>query len=263
VKPGDVIIGLASTGIHSNGLTLARDALLNKGGLAVSDHVAELGRTVGDELLEPTRIYVKAVLSMLAEPLGITALCHVTSDGFLNLQRVQAAVGFDIDSLPDPQPIFGLIQSTGGVSDEEMYQVYNMGVGFCVVCPPASAARVQELAAAAGCESWVIGKCTDDPSRTVHLRPRGLVGQNGRFLGPDQPPLRAQRIRNRTSVPKFCLRHNINCLISLSFLLSCRKPRQVGGHAHDHGTPHTQLDPARRTLLRFTHPAFCQTVSGG
>jgi phosphoribosylformylglycinamidine cyclo-ligase len=90
-------------------------------------------------------------------------------------------VGFEIEHLPEPQAIFVLIQSAGGITDEEMFQVYNMGVGFCVVCPPESAARAMELAAAAECESWVIGHCTNDVERTVHLRPRGLVGRGGRF----------------------------------------------------------------------------------
>jgi phosphoribosylformylglycinamidine cyclo-ligase len=182
VEPGNVIIGLASTGIHSNGLTLARDALLNRAGYSVNDHVPELGRTLGEELLEPTRIYVKAIMPMIAEGLGLTALCHVTSDGYLNLARVEARVGFEIDSLPEPQAIFRLIREAGDVSDEEMFQVYNMGVGFCVVGPPESSRRVQELAAAAGCDSWIIGHCTDDPERTVHIREKGLVGRNGRFV---------------------------------------------------------------------------------
>ena len=182
VKPGDVIIGLASTGIHSNGLTLAREALLGRAGFTVDTHIAELGHTVGEELLEPTRIYVKAVMPMLREGLRLTALCHVTSDGFLNLARVSAPVGFEIEYLPDPQPIFNLIQSTGQVSGEEMFRVYNMGVGFCVVCAPESADRVQALATAAGCQSWLIGRCTDDPSRSVYIRPKDLVGHDGRFV---------------------------------------------------------------------------------
>ncbi len=184
-KPGHVIVGLASSGIHSNGITLAREALLGRGGLKVDSHVPELGRTLGEELLEPTSIYVGAVMPMLREDIGISSLCHITSDGYLNLARAQAPVGFEIEFLPEPQAVFGLIQSTGGVTDEEMFQVYNMGVGFCVVCPPESAARVMELAGAAGCESWVIGRCTDDPERTVHLRPKRLVGRGGRFTPAD------------------------------------------------------------------------------
>jgi phosphoribosylformylglycinamidine cyclo-ligase len=181
VKPGDVIVGLASSGIHSNGLTLARDVLLNRAGYAVGDHIAELGRTVGEELLEPTRIYAKAVVPVLRERLGVTSLSHITSDGYLNLARASAPVGYEITDLPAPQPIFELIQQAGNVRDEEMFQVYNMGVGFCITCTEASVARVRELASAAGSESHILGHCTDDPSRTVHLRPKRLTGRNGRF----------------------------------------------------------------------------------
>jgi phosphoribosylformylglycinamidine cyclo-ligase len=137
---------------------------------------------VGEELLEPTRIYVRAVMPMIREELGVSAMAHITSDGFLNLARVSAPVGFEIENLPDPQPVFGLIQSSGGVTDEEMFQVYNMGVGFCVVCPESSAERVRGLASAAGVDSWVIGRCTDDATKTVHLRSVGLVGRDGRFV---------------------------------------------------------------------------------
>jgi phosphoribosylformylglycinamidine cyclo-ligase len=179
--PGDVIVGLASTGVHSNGLTLARDVLLGRAGLRLDEPLPEFGRTVGEELLEPTRIYVRPVLEMLRESLGITALCHVTGEGFLNLNRVGAEVGFEIDSLPDPPAIFRVIQEAGPVDVEEMYRVYNMGVGFCVVCRPESAARVREIASAAGCDSWEIGRCIPDVRRRVYLRQHSLVGEAGRF----------------------------------------------------------------------------------
>ena len=181
VAPGDVIVGLASTGIHSNGLTLARDVLLQRAGLGLSQHVPEFGRSVGEELLEPTRIYVRAGMSMLREGLKISALCHVTSEGFLNLSRVSAPVGFEIEYLPEVPAVFSLIQSAGPVSDEEMFRVYNMGIGFCVVCAPESVERVRHLAGEAGCESWVLGHCVDDPERTVRIRPKSLVGSAGRF----------------------------------------------------------------------------------
>ncbi len=181
VRPNDVIVGLASTGIHSNGLTLARRVLLDGLGLSLSDEVPELGRKLGEELIEPTRIYVKPVLAMLSEGLGISGLCHVTSDGFLNLARVLAPVGFEIDHLPDAPPIFDLIGSVGGVSDAEMFRVYNMGIGFCVICRPESASRVQAIASNFGVESWILGRCTDDRERVVHIRPKRLVGRAGHF----------------------------------------------------------------------------------
>ena len=181
VAPGDVIVGLASTGIHSNGLTLARDVLMQRAGLGLHQHVSELGRSVGEELLEPTRIYVHAVMPMLREELKVSALCHVTSDGFLNLRRVLAPVGFEIEHLPEIPAIFELIRTCGPIDDAEMFRVYNMGVGFCVVCPPQSVDRVRQLASQADCESWVLGHCVADQERTVNIRPMSLVGRGARF----------------------------------------------------------------------------------
>lgn len=182
VEAGHIIVGLASTGIHSNGLTHARKVLLDDSGLALDQRVPELRRTLGEELLEPTRIYVRAVLPMLSERLAISALCHVTSDGFLNLRRVQAPVGFEIDYLPEAPPIFDLIKNRGGIDDAEMFRVYNMGVGFCVVCPPESVERVRQLASAEGCDSWVLGHCVADPTKTVNIHPRSLRGGDGGFV---------------------------------------------------------------------------------
>src|SRR5262249_58225188 len=90
IQPGDVVIGLASSGIHSNGLTLARRVLLHDTKLTVESYVQELGRTVGEELLEPTRIYVPEVTAMFAANLPLKALAHVTGDGFFNLTRTAA-----------------------------------------------------------------------------------------------------------------------------------------------------------------------------
>ena len=100
VKPGDAIVGFASSGIHSNGFTLARKALFEAGGLKADEPVAELGTTVGEELLKPTRIYVKPVMDLLRANVPVRALAHITSDGFLNLARIDAQVGFRVDRLP-------------------------------------------------------------------------------------------------------------------------------------------------------------------
>jgi phosphoribosylformylglycinamidine cyclo-ligase len=146
---------------------------------------------VGEELLEPTRIYVRAVLPLLTEPKGsIKALAHITSDGFLNLTRGRAAVGYEIDRLPEAPAIFQLLREAGGVAPEEMFQVYNMGIGFCVVCSPEAVSRVIGQAKAAGVEAWEIGRVVEDerrrpdgrPAGRVWLRQQGLVGENGRFV---------------------------------------------------------------------------------
>jgi len=131
VQPGDPVIGLPSSGLHSNGYTLARSAL---DGLRLDeDPEGRLGRPLGEILLEPTEIYVKPVLELLRSELAVRGLAHITSGGLGNLLRLAAEVGYEIDDpLPVP-PVFTLIQERGGVSDEEMHDVFNMGCGFCTV----------------------------------------------------------------------------------------------------------------------------------
>jgi phosphoribosylformylglycinamidine cyclo-ligase len=131
VRPGDAVIGLPSSGIHSNGYTLARSAL---DGIPLDDE--RLGRPLGDVLLEPTEIYVKPVVELLRSDVEVRGLAHITSGGLDNLLRLAADVGYEIDGpLPVP-PVFELIGERAGVSAEEMHRVFNMGCGFCVVVGP-------------------------------------------------------------------------------------------------------------------------------
>ncbi len=128
VQAGDAVIGLPSSGLHSNGYTLARRTL---DGIPLDDR--RLGAPLGDLLLEPTEIYVRAVLDLLGSEVEVRGLAHITSGGLGNLERLRAATGFQID---DPLPVpalFELIQELGEVSDEEMHEVFNMGCGFCCV----------------------------------------------------------------------------------------------------------------------------------
>ncbi len=133
VRAGDAILGLPSSGLHSNGYTLARSALDD---LALDqDPEGRLGRALGDELLEPTEIYVKPVLELLRSAVEVRGLAHITSGGLGNLLRLVAEVGYEIDDpLPAP-PVFELIQERSGTSDAEMHDVFNMGCGFCCVVP--------------------------------------------------------------------------------------------------------------------------------
>jgi phosphoribosylformylglycinamidine cyclo-ligase len=128
IEPGDAVIGLPSSGLHSNGYTLARSALAE---IPLDDD--RLGRPLGEVLLEPTEIYVRPILELLRSEVHVRGLAHITSGGLGNLLRLEAKVGYEIDDpLPVP-PIFTLIQELGGVDDDEMHQVFNMGCGFCVV----------------------------------------------------------------------------------------------------------------------------------
>ena len=182
VRAGDVLLGVESTGLHSNGFTLARRALLERGGLALDGHVSELGGTLAEELLRPTQIYVRPVLGVLDAGLPVHALAHITGDGLFNLVRTARPVGFDVEHWPAPPPIFDLVQRLGDVTDEEMFRAFNMGIGFCLVVASDSADRARRLMAEHGLTAHVLGRATDDPERTIAIRSRGLLGRNGRFV---------------------------------------------------------------------------------
>ncbi len=175
VAPGDVVVGIASSGIHSNGLTLARKALLETAGYRLEDEVEVLGRTIGEELLEPTEIYVRAVTALRAVGVDARGLAHITSDGFANLCRLEADVGYRIEELPPRPAVFALIQDAGGVEDAEMFRVFNMGIGFVVVVRPAEAERALEAIQAAGYRPHRIGVVTPEPG-VVTIEPVGLRG---------------------------------------------------------------------------------------
>jgi phosphoribosylformylglycinamidine cyclo-ligase len=128
IEPGDPVIGLPSSGLHSNGYTLARRALAD---LPLDDR--RLGVALGDALLEPTEIYVPAVLEILSAPVEVRGLAHITGGGLANLLRLTPEVGYEIDAPFPVTPIFALIQEHGEVSDEEMHEVFNMGCGLCCI----------------------------------------------------------------------------------------------------------------------------------
>lgn len=181
IQPGDLVVGIRSNGIHSNGLTLARHVLFDQAKLTVSQNVPDLGKSVGEELLAPTHIYVKEVVQMLTEGLAVKALIHMTGDGFMNLARVKADAGYVIDKLIEPPRIFSLIQERGHVGDEEMFRVYNMGTGFCVVVSSGDAQRVKEIVYKHGHEAAVIGYTVADTKRRVWICERNLVGEKTAF----------------------------------------------------------------------------------
>lgn len=188
VAAGDVVVGLPSSGLHSNGYTLARHALLERAGLRLEGRVAELGRTLGEELLEPTLMYVRPAMAMLDAGLTVKALLHITGDGLLNLARIAAPMGFVIDRPLPPQPIFALIQHAAQVAADEMYRTFNMGTGLGVVLPAAEAERAIALAAEHGHRAQVIGYATPDGERRIWLPGAGLVGAGKQFRPADAPP---------------------------------------------------------------------------
>jgi phosphoribosylformylglycinamidine cyclo-ligase len=180
IVPGDLVIGLPSSGIHSNGLTLARKALLERAGYSLDDVPDELGRTLADELLKPTEIYVPAVLELIGSGAVVRGLAHITGDGLLNLLRLNEGVGYVLGNLPAAPPIFGLIERAAQLTAAEMYQTFNMGVGFCCVVAPESL----DLAVLTLREHYPgaapIGEVTAETG-AVRLPSVGLAGRSGAF----------------------------------------------------------------------------------
>lgn len=180
ISEGDILVGLRSSGIHSNGLTLARKVFLEKGKYKVNTYINELSRTLGEELLEPTHIYVPEIMEMIRTRLRIKALIHITSDGFLNLLRVKADCGYIIDDLLEPQPIFNLIQEIGKISDEEMFRVYNMGIGFCIVIPDSKLEEVFNICKKFNVECYRIGYVKGIEKKLI-IEGKRLIGKDNKF----------------------------------------------------------------------------------
>jgi phosphoribosylformylglycinamidine cyclo-ligase len=179
--PGDVIIGLESSGIHSNGLTLARHVLFDRAQLSVTHVFPELEISLGEELLRPTLIYVPEILDIIKNIQTVKALINITGDGLLNLPRVDAKVGFLIDNLPPVPAIFRLIQQYGGVDDSEMFEVFNMGVGFCVLVSKNDADFALAILQRHGRRARVIGRVIEDEGKGVHLPSERLIGHGKSF----------------------------------------------------------------------------------
>lgn len=179
VRPGDVLIAMGSSGLHSNGYSLARKVLLEIDRMNLAGHVEEFGRTLGEELLEPTRIYAKDCLALAAET-QVRTFCHVTGGGLAgNLERViPNGVVAEIDRGSwTPAPVFGLIAQRGRVERAEMEKTFNMGVGMVAVVAPEDTDRALAVLTARHLDCWLLGsvrKGKDGPRAK-------LVGQHPRF----------------------------------------------------------------------------------
>jgi phosphoribosylformylglycinamidine cyclo-ligase len=161
VRPGDVVLGLASTGLHSNGFSLVRKVVFERLGFRATDRLAELGQTVADALLAPTRIYVRPILALLRDGVPVHAMAHVTGGGLTgNLPRVlpsgcRAVIRRGAWPVP---PVFGFLREAGRIAEAEMLRVFNMGIGFVCVVPAAAAGRARKHLEAAGVPTWEIGE---------------------------------------------------------------------------------------------------------
>ncbi|MGC1275260.1 MAG: phosphoribosylformylglycinamidine cyclo-ligase [Planctomycetaceae bacterium] len=161
IRPGDVILGLPSSGFHSNGYSLIRKVVFEHAGLNIDDCVEELGRTVGDVLLEPTTIYAKPIVSLLkAAPDAIHGLAHITGGGLAeNLERILPANcrATIRRGWPEP-PVFAWLQQLGGIDEAEMDRVFNRGVGFVMVVDRGREAAVVERLRSEGVEPFSLGE---------------------------------------------------------------------------------------------------------
>lgn len=172
ITVGDRIVGLASTGLHSNGFSLARKILLQDGGYGLDHAFPELGRTLGEELLTPTRIYVRTALNLVRD-FTVKGMAHITGGGIPeNLPRVlpqgcQAVI--ERESWAEP-PIFGLLRRLGDVEDGEMLRTFNCGVGLVVVIPARDVDEVMSRLEALGQKAWVIGEVRERGAGKPSLR---------------------------------------------------------------------------------------------
>jgi phosphoribosylformylglycinamidine cyclo-ligase len=183
VRPGDVLIAMGSSGLHSNGYSLARKVLLEIDRMSLTGHVEEFGRSLGEELLEPTRIYAKDCLALAAET-KVQTFCHVTGGGLAgNLERVipQGLVAEIDRGSWTPAPMFGLIAQRGRVERDEMEKTFNMGVGMVVVVASEDTDRALAILTARHLDCWVLGTVTKASAKGGTDPRAKLVGQHPRF----------------------------------------------------------------------------------
>nr|MDO8097932.1 phosphoribosylformylglycinamidine cyclo-ligase [Candidatus Njordarchaeota archaeon] len=168
IRLGDIIVGLESSGIHSNGLTLARRILLETSKLSVHDSLPGTDLKIGEELLNPTKIYSPEVLEAIRET-EIHGLAHITGGAFTKLRRITqyARVGLRLSKMPKPPYIFEAIAKLGSVSEEEMYRTFNMGIGFCIVTPKNQVEGVAATCERHGTKAIAVGEVVKDEAVVI------------------------------------------------------------------------------------------------
>jgi phosphoribosylformylglycinamidine cyclo-ligase len=181
VAPGDVVIGVASSGLHSNGYSLARHALFKKGGRSLDDTLPGTGRKLADALLQPTRVYVNAAESLWSAGITPHGLAHISGGGLLNITRLAANVSYELDALPAAPDIFGLIAGAGDIDPPTMYATFNMGIGLCVVVGKNDEHKALEALKGVGEDAARIGTVTPEPGRYVTIPAAGLRGKGDTF----------------------------------------------------------------------------------
>ena len=181
VRAGDVIIGLPSSGLHSNGYSLARHVLFERAGMTLSDRVPGTARHLDDALLQPTRVYVAAVQALWAAGVEPHGLVNISGGGLLNLGRLAADVSYELDALPPPPAVFGLIAEAGAVPAATMYATFNMGTGFAIVIPAARQQAAMTALKNVGEEPVRVGWVTGRPGRAVSIPDVSLRGRGDTF----------------------------------------------------------------------------------
>lgn len=164
IRPGDVVIGLPSSGFHSNGYSLIRKVVFGLAKLTVNDRVPELGRTVGEALLEPTRLYPRIILEVLRAyrvKVAVSGLAHITGGGLKdNIERLLpegCRLMLNRTAWPAP-PVFTWLQNLGRIDRDEMFHVFNMGIGFTLIVRPRFVDSVRRHLTQSGSENWIIGE---------------------------------------------------------------------------------------------------------
>lgn len=169
IRPGDVVIGLPSSGFHSNGYSLIRKVVFSMAKLTVDQRIPELNKTVGEALLEPTKLYPKLITGILKSyrvKVAISGLAHITGGGLKdNIERLlpeNCRLAIDRSAWQVP-PLFTWLQKLGGIDRDEMYHVFNMGIGFTLIVRPQFAASIRRQLAQAGSDSWIVGEIKSGP----------------------------------------------------------------------------------------------------